>query len=144
MAYLREYFFAGMKSTQRCEKMNDVLKIHLTRELKLFEFMRAFDLGVVAIRHEKNRLIAETEQTSLLSTIDMPWIEEHAAKIYTRNIFLMIQNTIKGQGMYNRFDFIDDRYTKIHFVEHSRETGRQVQGPVNHPKWDACMLLYDV
>ncbi|XP_027181901.1 protein FAR-RED ELONGATED HYPOCOTYL 3-like [Coffea eugenioides] len=124
VSYLRDYFFAEMKSTQRCEKMNDVLKIHLTAKLKLFEFMQVFDLGVVAIRHEKNRLIAETEQTSLLPTTDMPWIEEHATKIYTRSIFLMVQNTIKSQGMYNRFDFIDDRYTKIHFVEHSRENGR--------------------
>ncbi|XP_027172026.1 protein FAR1-RELATED SEQUENCE 5-like [Coffea eugenioides] len=123
-AYLRDHFFAGMKSTQRCEKMNDVLKIHLTGELKLFEFMRAFDLGVAAIRHEENRLIAETEQTSLLPTTDMPWIEEHAAEIYTRNIFLIVRNAIKGQGMYNRSDLIDDGVHKIHFVEHSRENGR--------------------
>ena len=36
----------------------------------------------------------------------------------------MVQNAIKGQGMYNKSDFIDDEVHKIHFVEHSQENGR--------------------
>nr|CAN69010.1 hypothetical protein VITISV_015952 [Vitis vinifera] len=42
-AYLRGYFFAGMKSIQRCESMNAYLNRFLKTRLKLFEFVKPFD-----------------------------------------------------------------------------------------------------
>ncbi|KAL3521819.1 hypothetical protein ACH5RR_014653 [Cinchona calisaya] len=56
-----------------------------------------------SLRHEENGLTTEPENTSLLLATEMPWLEEHAASVFTRKIFLMVREDIKIQGLYNRW-----------------------------------------
>ncbi|XP_027071742.2 protein FAR1-RELATED SEQUENCE 5-like [Coffea arabica] len=119
MAYLRGSFFAGMRSTQRCEKMNHVLKMYLTPKLKLYEHIRSFEISIAWLRHEESRNRSETEHTDLLPATKMHSLERHAAELYTRKTFLMVREEMKMQGMYCRYNGIDDGVQCIHFLEHS-------------------------
>ncbi|KAL3527803.1 hypothetical protein ACH5RR_012459 [Cinchona calisaya] len=104
--------------------MNDVLKIHLNPDLKLYEFLKTHDLAIAAMRHEHNRLDAETENTSLVPVIELKCIEKHAADVFTRKTFLMVRDNIKLQGLLNRNEYLDDGFQKIHFIEDT-ENDRQ-------------------
>ncbi|RVW22582.1 Protein FAR1-related sequence 5 [Vitis vinifera] len=63
-AYLRGHFFAGMKSTQRCESMNAYLNRFLKTRLKLFEFVKHFDRALSRIRHNEAKAEFETHHSS--------------------------------------------------------------------------------
>ena len=86
-AYLRGQFFAGMKSTQRCEGMNAFLNKFLTRRLRLYRFVRQYDRALRRIRMREAAAEAWTENTYPVLTTIMPELEKHGANIYTRKIF---------------------------------------------------------
>ncbi|XP_071923050.1 protein FAR1-RELATED SEQUENCE 5-like [Coffea arabica] len=119
LAYLRGYFFGGMRSTQRCERMHAMLKIYLHRELRLFETLRAFDLANAWLRHEEARMNVETEHTSLLPATETHYLEQHAAEVFTRRIFLKVRAEMRSQGLYFRYNAMDDGVQCIHFISHS-------------------------
>ncbi|XP_027181850.1 protein FAR1-RELATED SEQUENCE 5-like [Coffea eugenioides] len=119
VAYLRGNFFAGMRSTQRCEKMNDVLKMYLKPEFKLFEFVRAFDLAISWLRTEEARNETNTQHTTLLPITELHCLENHAAEVFSRRIFLMVREQLKSQGIYYRVDGIDDGVQCVHMISHS-------------------------
>ena len=50
-AYLLGNFFAGMRTTQRCESMNAYLNRFLKLRLRLYEFLQHFDRALTRIRH---------------------------------------------------------------------------------------------
>ncbi|KAI8537235.1 hypothetical protein RHMOL_Rhmol09G0008700 [Rhododendron molle] len=49
-AYLLGHFFAGMRSTQRCEVMNSYLNRIVTVRLRLFEFVQQYHRGLTRMR----------------------------------------------------------------------------------------------
>ncbi|KAL7224870.1 hypothetical protein ACSBR1_026194 [Camellia fascicularis] len=80
-AYLHGHFFAGAKSTQRCESMNAFLNRFLKVHLRLFEFVRAYDRALARLRHNEAKAQSKTENTTPILSIGMKRIERHAADI---------------------------------------------------------------
>ncbi|KAI5657232.1 hypothetical protein M9H77_26025 [Catharanthus roseus] len=50
-SYLHGQFFGGMRSTQRCEKMNAFLNSHLYEKPEIYEFLGCFDNAILQLRH---------------------------------------------------------------------------------------------
>ncbi|XP_027169504.1 protein FAR1-RELATED SEQUENCE 5-like [Coffea eugenioides] len=118
MAFLRENFFNGMRSTQRCEKMHQVLKLNLTPQLKLYECVQAYDLAVARLRHEKRRLRTVKEHTTLLPATQLQPLERHASNVFTRTIYIMVRKEMKKQEMYYRYNGSDNGITAVHYLRH--------------------------
>ncbi|CAL5359008.1 unnamed protein product [Camellia sinensis] len=62
-SYLRGHFFAGMKSSQRCEGMHAFFNERLKRKLKLFEFVRCFDMALYRLRNKEADAEAKTDNS---------------------------------------------------------------------------------
>lgn len=62
-SYLRGHFFAGMKSSQRCEGMHAFFNERLKRKLKLFEFVRCFDMALYRLRNKEANAEAKTDNS---------------------------------------------------------------------------------
>ncbi|XP_028119681.1 protein FAR1-RELATED SEQUENCE 5-like [Camellia sinensis] len=73
-AYMREHFFAGMKSTQRSECLNAYFNPFLQHKLKLYEFVRHYDRALARIRYNEAGDDAETNNTFS----DRSWIVTHS------------------------------------------------------------------
>ncbi|RVW68736.1 Protein FAR1-related sequence 5 [Vitis vinifera] len=76
-AYLRGHFFAGMKSTQRCESMNAYLNRFFKTRLKLFEFVKHFDRALSCIRHNEAKAEFETHHCSAVLTSKLYPLEKY-------------------------------------------------------------------
>ncbi|XP_027156377.1 protein FAR1-RELATED SEQUENCE 5-like [Coffea eugenioides] len=118
MAFLRGNFFGGVRSTQRCEKMHQVLKLHLTPKLKFFECLQTYDLEVGRLRHEERRQRAVTEHTTLLGATQLQALEKHAAELFTRSTFVVVREEMKKQGLFCMINGRDDGINAVHFMKH--------------------------
>ena len=94
-AYLRGHFFAGMKSTQRCEGMHAFFKPFLPLKLKLFEFVSHYDRAIARMRNNEAQAEAITENTEPVLTTPFRRLEKHGSDILTRTIFFMFRDVIK-------------------------------------------------
>ncbi|KAM6582662.1 hypothetical protein CsatB_009664 [Cannabis sativa] len=100
-AYLRGNFFAGMTTTQRCEGMHALLKKRVNEKMKMYEFVRAIDVGMSLLRTRDAKDDYDTMNTmSLLQQTNMAHIEEEAAKLYTRNMFFRVRAQIEKEARY--------------------------------------------
>nr|XP_027093638.1 protein FAR1-RELATED SEQUENCE 5-like [Coffea arabica] len=98
-AYLRGNFFAGMRSTQRCEKMNAFLNEYLNEKMRLYEFVRSFDLAIAWLRHTESKAVHTSENTKPVLTTILPELEASAAEVFTRNVFFMVRKHLNRQGL---------------------------------------------
>ncbi|XP_028113427.1 protein FAR1-RELATED SEQUENCE 5-like [Camellia sinensis] len=98
-SYLRGHFFAGMKSSQRCEGMHAFFNEHLKRKLKLFEFVRCFDMALYRLRNKEADAEAKTDNSDPCLTTALQPLEKHAATIFTRRLFLMFRNEIIEEAL---------------------------------------------
>ena len=94
-SYLRGDFFAGMKSTQRCEGMHAFFKTFLPLKLKLFEFVHHYDRAISRLRNNEAQAEAITENSEPLLTTPLRRLEKHGSDILTRNMFFMFRDEIK-------------------------------------------------
>ncbi|RVX10646.1 Protein FAR1-related sequence 5 [Vitis vinifera] len=99
-AYLRGHFFAGMKSTQRCESMNAYLNRFLKTRLKLFEFVKHFDRALSRIRHNEAKAEFETHHSSAVLTTKLYALEKYAGTVFTRQSFLKFRNEMKNAELF--------------------------------------------
>ncbi|CAL5328636.1 unnamed protein product [Camellia sinensis] len=98
-SYLRGHFFAGMKSSQRCEGMYAFFNERLKRKLKLFEFVRCFDMALYQLRNKEADAEAKTDNSDPCLTTALQPLEKHAATIFTRRLFLMFHNEIIEEAL---------------------------------------------
>nr|XP_027098813.1 protein FAR1-RELATED SEQUENCE 5-like [Coffea arabica] len=98
-AYLRGNFFAGMRSTQRCEKMNAFLNEYLNEKMRLYEFVRSFDLAIAWLRHTESKAVHTSENTKPVLTTILPELEGSAAEVFTRNVFFMVRKHLNRQEL---------------------------------------------
>ncbi|GMY21224.1 protein FAR1-RELATED SEQUENCE 5-like [Fagus crenata] len=84
-AYLRGYFFAGCRSTQRCEK--------------LYELFQHVDRALARIRHNEAISSYESKHSKLAIQTQLGMIEKHAVDIFTRTAFLRVRNEIKHEQL---------------------------------------------
>ncbi|RVX10178.1 Protein FAR1-related sequence 5 [Vitis vinifera] len=100
-AYLRGHFFAGMKSTQRCESMNAYLNRFLKTCLKLFEFVKHFDRALSRIRHNEAKAEFETHHSSAVLTTKLYALEKYAGTVFTRQSFLKFRDEMKNAELFS-------------------------------------------
>ncbi|CAL5389113.1 unnamed protein product [Camellia sinensis] len=98
-SYLCGHFFAGMKSSQRCEGMHAFFNECLKRKLKLFEFVRCFDMALYRLRNKEADAEAKTDNSDPCLTTALQPLEKHAATIFTRRLFLMFRNEIIEEAL---------------------------------------------
>ena len=70
-SYLRGQFFAGIKSTQRCEGMNSYFNHFLKTRLRLFEFVRQYDRTLAKIRENDPNDGHDIQHTSPVTTTQL-------------------------------------------------------------------------
>ncbi|CAL5405985.1 unnamed protein product [Camellia sinensis] len=98
-SYLRGHFSAGMKSSQRCEGMHAFFNERLKRKLKLFKFVRCFDMALYRLRNKEADAGAKTGNSDPCLTTTLQPLEKHAATIFTRRLFLMFRNEIIEEAL---------------------------------------------
>lgn len=96
---MRGQFFAGMRSTQWCEKMNYFLSQYWTDKMQLLEFVRRFDLAIAYFHHSENKETHETEDTMPVLKTKITRIETHASQVYTWRMFFMVRKHLVRQGL---------------------------------------------
>ncbi|XP_028107983.1 protein FAR1-RELATED SEQUENCE 5-like [Camellia sinensis] len=124
-SYFCGHFFARMKSSQCCESMHAFFNECLKRKLKLFEFVRRFDMALYRFRNKEVEAKAKTDNNDPCLTTTLRPLEKHAATIFTRHLFLMFRssatrgelapqkNRKTGQMGSNSFDEYYDDYDPI-------------------------------
>ncbi|PIA43944.1 hypothetical protein AQUCO_01800179v1 [Aquilegia coerulea] len=83
-AYLREYFFVGCRSNQRCESINSVVRVCVKSGLSLIELV---DKLLQKIRHIRYRDFEAEVNTTMTRSAQIPnltLIGEQAEALYTR------------------------------------------------------------
>ena len=98
--------------------MHQVLKLHLTLKLKLFECLQTYDLAVGRLRHEKRRQRAVTEHSTLLGATHLHVLEKHVGEVLTRSTFVVVWEEMKKQGLFCRINGTDNGITTVHFMKH--------------------------
>ncbi|XP_061355363.1 protein FAR1-RELATED SEQUENCE 5-like [Gastrolobium bilobum] len=83
----RSIFFAGMNTTQRSESINSFFDGFVTSGTTLKEFVEKYNQAVDTRYESSKKEDFESKHKERLLTFNMP-LEEHAAKVYTRAIFL--------------------------------------------------------
>ncbi|XP_021749397.1 protein FAR-RED IMPAIRED RESPONSE 1-like [Chenopodium quinoa] len=114
-AFMVGHFYAGMRSTQRCESMNSSLKTVITSKIMLYRFVELYDQVLEHIRFEE-------DQDDYISTHKFPVIggvlteiKTQAARTYTRNAYNLF---CKELG-----------YESRHIVTKMEEDEMHVDGP---------------
>ncbi|XP_058088423.1 protein FAR1-RELATED SEQUENCE 5-like [Magnolia sinica] len=94
MVYGRNTFCADMKSTQRSESMNGVLKKYLSSKYNLLRFFTHYEQVVAERRCKESKADFNMRQSTPILFADVTMLKE-AAKSYTPEIFEIFQNEYK-------------------------------------------------
>ncbi|KAG5524152.1 hypothetical protein RHGRI_030973 [Rhododendron griersonianum] len=92
-AYLLGHFFAGMRSTQRCEGMNRYLHRFLTA--RLYEFVEQYHRNLARMRVADARAETATEHNTSVSITALKSLEQNGAEVYTQYMFRLFQDEIQ-------------------------------------------------
>ncbi|XP_058071011.1 protein FAR1-RELATED SEQUENCE 5-like [Magnolia sinica] len=94
MVYGRNTFCADMKSTQRSESMNGVLKKYLSSKYNLLRFFTHYERVVTERRYKESKADFNMRQSTPVLFADIMMLNE-AAKVYTPEIFEIFQDEYK-------------------------------------------------
>lgn len=97
-AYLQQHFFAGLNSI-RGHGMNTYFTRFLLVRLKLHEFVRYYEKGLVCLREDEAKADTESESTYPAFCTILRDLEKHAADVFTKSIFLKVREQIMGDAM---------------------------------------------
>ncbi|KAL6567684.1 hypothetical protein OROGR_001352 [Orobanche gracilis] len=100
--YNRSTFFAGMNTTQRSESINSFFDSFVNASTTLQEFVIKFEKAIDSRLDSERREDYESRHKSRILTT---WskLEEHAATIYTRNIFGKFQDELYTRNIFGKF-----------------------------------------
>ncbi|XP_020252201.1 protein FAR1-RELATED SEQUENCE 5-like [Asparagus officinalis] len=96
--FLKGIFFAGMRSTQRSESINSFFDGYVNSQTQLKEFVTQYETAVIHRRLSKAHEDFRTLNTKPQFHLGHP-IERQAGSSYTRTMFHVFQNEIKGCGV---------------------------------------------
>ncbi|KAJ3702591.1 hypothetical protein LUZ61_006296 [Rhynchospora tenuis] len=101
--YLNNFFWAGMRSTQRSESINAFLDKYVNSKTTLRNFVRCFDLAMSRLRRRESDENYECIRGR--SRLISQWnsIEQQFSEKYTNNMFIQFQGEIKA--------LIDSKFT---------------------------------
>ncbi|XP_057435267.1 protein FAR1-RELATED SEQUENCE 5-like [Lotus japonicus] len=105
--YNRSTFFAGMNTTQRSESINAFFDSFVDASTTLQEFVLKFEKAVESrLEAERKENYESRHKSRILSTGSK--LEEHAASIYTRNIFAKFKGELEKINRFTRHKFRRD------------------------------------
>ncbi|KAL4310833.1 hypothetical protein GQ457_01G049760 [Hibiscus cannabinus] len=99
-AYLRGYFYAGMRTTQRCESMNKTVKRLLDRKVMLYRFIDYYHKELQSLRWEEGRQDYRTMDEQPYCDGVLATLKSNAARVYTRNAFATLCKEMSYEGYY--------------------------------------------
>ena len=142
-AYLCGKFFAGMRSTQRCESMNAYLNRFLKIRLRPYEFVQQFDRAILRIWQNKAKADFESNNSSPVLSTKLSILENHVVTVYTKESFLKFREEMKNAELFFVVGLVSDVLMRAYTLSKFR-----------HPnlKWEVqfssnCnikMLVHDV
>ncbi|XP_030948879.1 protein FAR1-RELATED SEQUENCE 5-like [Quercus lobata] len=97
MVYGRHMFTADMKSTQRSESMNNVLKKYLKSKYNFLPFLEHYSRVLVDRRRQELQAEFKMRQTTPVLQLDVEMLR-HAVKLYTPKMFKMFQDEYMKMG----------------------------------------------
>ncbi|XP_057455311.1 protein FAR1-RELATED SEQUENCE 5-like [Lotus japonicus] len=118
-AYLRDQFFAGIRTTSICEAINSRIKVYVKRRISLIDFMQTIEHALRGYRFNELRADYGSIYTEPVLTTTLYKFESEAAKLYTREIFKEVRNQIERVAPLNYKDKTADgdevRYEMFHY-----------------------------
>ncbi|MED6199022.1 hypothetical protein PIB30_119051 [Stylosanthes scabra] len=135
-AYIRGSFFAGLRTTSRCESLHAKLGRFVDRRYGVHEFVINFQRCVDFIRDNEEELEFRSLYGTPVLQTEFPELEKSAAMEYTRDIFFRLRETLKSSvrikildrsEMDNKVIYQTQRYMragKRWTVEHVKECDR--------------------
>ena len=89
-AYMKEYFWAGMKTTQRVESINRFFDGYVNRKTKLHEFPQKYDMALT--QRVSDEVSADERCSKYLRRLVSGFkFEKNFQKLYTDNKFQEVQ-----------------------------------------------------
>jgi hypothetical protein len=121
-AYLRTTFCAGISTTQRSESMNKFFKDYVRSSTMVSDFVYQYEKALdVCYFKEKERDVKTKTSRPILKTCYK--MEAEAAKVYTRESFLMFQEELFNSQNYYSSKHREEGGVKIYRVAlHGRES----------------------
>ncbi|XP_058211527.1 protein FAR1-RELATED SEQUENCE 5-like [Rhododendron vialii] len=116
-AYLLGHFFAGMRSTQRCEGMNRYLNRFLTVRLRLFEFAQQYHRGLARMRVADAEAETATEHSTPVLITQLKSLEKNGTEVYTQYIFRFFQDEIQRAFALIVARRVDEMERRLYFIE---------------------------
>ncbi|XP_057444043.1 protein FAR1-RELATED SEQUENCE 5-like [Lotus japonicus] len=97
-AYMKDLFFAGIRTTSMCEGINSFIKSYVQCKNSLIDFIHNFERDVKEYRH--NELVADftTMYTEPVLTTPLREIEIGFSKLLTRKMFEEVKSQIQRVG----------------------------------------------
>ncbi|KAL4363690.1 hypothetical protein GQ457_04G017920 [Hibiscus cannabinus] len=99
-AYLRGYFYAGMRTTQRCESMNRTIKRLLDTKVMLYRFIDYYHKELQTLRWEEGRQDYRTMDEQPYCDGVLTTLKSNASHVYTRNAFATLCKEMSYEGYY--------------------------------------------
>ena len=95
-AYLRDKFYAGVRTTSRCEGINAFIRRYVKSRHSILELVQQIEVAVREYRN--NEMVADYQSmyTEPVLTTALESIERAAAKVYTREIFFELKQKLEG------------------------------------------------
>ncbi|XP_061999348.1 protein FAR-RED ELONGATED HYPOCOTYL 3-like [Rosa rugosa] len=100
-SFFRNHFMARMRSTQRCEGMNRFIKDSIRSGMKLLEVVLRMDRALMRLRNNQVRDDFKTMNSTPVLETHLKDLENHAASIYTYDMFKWVRKENQatlGQG----------------------------------------------
>ncbi|KAJ1388811.1 protein FAR1-RELATED SEQUENCE 5-like [Sesbania bispinosa] len=106
-AYLRDNFFAGIRTTSICEGINSFIKRYVQSKNSLVDFLHNFDKVVNEYRHNELTSYFKSTYTQPVMTTALEKYELEASNLYTRNKFFDVRKEIEKVAAINVIDRSD-------------------------------------
>ncbi|KAI8537876.1 hypothetical protein RHMOL_Rhmol09G0058300 [Rhododendron molle] len=116
-AYLLGHFFAGMRTTQRCEGMNSYMNQFLKVRLRLFEFIQQYHRGLDRMRIADAEAETVTEHSTPVLMTELKTLEKNGTEVYTRYIFKLFQEEIQRTSALIVARRVDELERRLYFIE---------------------------
>ncbi|KAE8695920.1 hypothetical protein F3Y22_tig00110678pilonHSYRG00174 [Hibiscus syriacus] len=101
-AYLTGYFFANIRSTQRCESMNASLTIALKHKKTYLDVVRVIEDGISRIRLNEFKADYLSSQTKPFQITKLVEFESNASEIFTRESFHVFQEELQRETLWTK------------------------------------------
>ncbi|KAL3831009.1 hypothetical protein ACJIZ3_019811 [Penstemon smallii] len=97
-AYFRGHFMARMRSTQRAESMNSLIKLYVDQRMTLINFVKHYNRTLRKMRSDFLTQQDDSENTKpSVRQSPLKCLEDHAASICTKKVFYIVREEIKAE-----------------------------------------------